>query len=234
MKLPALSLSQASVGQRRLIIGIVLLLSVGFIALLVFGTRQLIVNSNSGTLNLTLVPTDAQILLDHKTKVELDSNATAKLSLSPGEHTITASRTSFITKTVTFKIVSHQTNTQSIALGSNDQNALIEYYTGHPDEGIIADGIGQKELEDDGAIISHNYPILGILPYHGPNFWVDFGVSKAHPSDTNAVAIYITADTAAENAAALKWIRAHGYNPDAYEIIYQSNTDTSGITPIGD
>jgi hypothetical protein len=236
MKLPTLSLSQASVGQRRLIIGIVLFLSVSFISLLVLGTRQLIVSSNSGTLNLTLVPADAQILLDNKTKVDLDSNATAKLSLSPGEHTITASRTSFTTRSISVKITAHQTTSQTMTLGFADVAAATAYYQAHPDQATIADGVGQQEVVQNGAIIDKNYPLIKILPYHGPDYSIDFGVSKAHPNDRDAVAIYISADTQAATTNAVKWIRAHGYDPNGYEIIYQSNStpDTSGIIPDGD
>ena len=209
--------------QARLIKITALLLGIGLAIWLIFLIVQYIANYNNGTVTLTVVPSDAHVVLDNQTNISLKQNTTStKLSLKPGTYTITASRTGFAAKSLSVTIKQRQAQSPSLILGFTDENAAAAYYAAHPDQATIVDAIGQQQVEQNGQIISQNNPLINILPYVGANFRIDFGVSQAHPNDHDAVAIYITASTPAGQANALKWIRAHGYDPNAYEIIYQT------------
>jgi PEGA domain-containing protein len=177
-----------------------------------------ITTANNGTLDLTVVPADAQALIDNQTTTTSDT-----LSLSPGTHTITFTRNGFGTKTITVNIQAKQTMNQTVVLPATTSIGTA-YLQAHPGQVAIGEGVTGTQANQQGQLITQNNPLIALLPYQGSDFRIDVGVSQKYAGNPDAVAIYVTATTAAGRTHALDWIKAQGYDPNAYEIIYQTST----------
>ncbi|HSX00993.1 MAG TPA: PEGA domain-containing protein, partial [Candidatus Saccharimonas sp.] len=140
----------------------------------------------TGTLNLTVVPSDAAITIDGKTKAKAGN-----LTLTPGNHTLALSRDGFTAKTVTVTITAKQTTSQTVVLAVANQ-AGQNYFKNNPDEESQLEGITGAEAAKQGQIITQNNPLIQLLPYHGNNYSIDFGTSKKYPDDPDATAVYIS------------------------------------------
>jgi hypothetical protein len=204
--------------RTRIIVIAGALLVVVAIVLVVMSAGQSISALNSGTLKVTLVPADAQITADGKA-VTLSKNS--DLTLPAGNHNLTFSRSGFDSKTITVNITKQHTTNQTVILKANSQ-AARDYLKAHGDQQAILDRIGEEEAQQHGQAITQNAPLIQILPYHGGSFDIDFGASQKYKDDAHAAAIYITADTPQARTAAVEWIKAQGYDPAGYEIIYQT------------
>jgi hypothetical protein len=194
-----------------------LIISAGIATLLVLviASFSLSQKFGDGTLNLTIQPTDATVTVDHKT-----ADPTNPIKLSSGSHTVTIKREGFVDQTFTATIASNKTTAKTITLKVYDSIGQ-DYVNNHPEVTAQAEGEAGKAVEEQGAKITENNPLIQLLPYRGSTFSLGIGISKAHPDDSEAVGIYVTAPTDADKAKALGWIKAQGYNPTAYEIIYQ-------------
>lgn len=194
-----------------------LIISAGAIALLVLLIISFYANQKFGTgsLDLTIQPADATVTIDNKS-----ADATAVIKLKPGNHAVAIKRDGFIAQNFTVTIASDKTVTRTVTLKIYDSIGQ-SYADNHPEFTAQAEGEAGKAVEDQGTKITQNNPLIQLLPYRGSTFSLNIGVSQAHPEDAEAVGIYVTAPTDADKAKALGWIKAQGYNPAAYEIIYQ-------------
>jgi PEGA domain len=201
---------------RIIIATLIVLLAAAFIWVIV-SVGNAITTSNNGTVKFTVVPSDATLVIDSHTTTKSDT-----LSLAPGTHQVTFSRNGFNTQTITVTVAKGQTITQTIILTTANSTG-VSYIENHPNEAAISDGVASAIVQKNGQIITSNNPLIELLPYVGADYDIDYGVSKKYPTNRDAVAIYITATTSAGRAHALNWITAQGFNPAAYEIIYQSS-----------
>jgi hypothetical protein len=183
---------------------------------LVHSITGYVTTTTTGKVNFKVVPADAKLLVDSKTSTTSDS-----LTLSPGSHTITFSRNGFSTKTITVNIASDQQSSQTVILLANGPIGL-EYLNSHPAQQQTGEGISGAEANAIGKKITEDNPLIQLLPYQGADFSLNAGVSQKYPSDPDAVAIYITAANQTAQTHALDWIKVQGFNPSAYEIIYES------------
>jgi len=202
----------------RFLLAIGGVLALGILIWAGFGVHHYYATVDNGTLNLTVVPADAQLLIDNATTA-----TSGALSLTPGTHTITFTRNGFGSKTITVVIQSKQTVSQTVILPATNATGTA-YLNAHPDQVAIGEGVTGAQANTQGQEITSNNPLIALLPYQGADFRIDFGVSQKFPNDPSAVAVYITAATDTGRAHALNWIKAQGYNPNAYEIIYQTST----------
>jgi hypothetical protein len=194
-----------------------LIISTGAVAILVLLITSFYANQKFGTgsLDLTIQPADATVTVDDK-----PADPTAIIKLKPGNHTVAIKRDGFVAQKFSVTITADKTTSRTVTLKVFDSIGSA-YINNHPEFTTQAEGEAGKAVEEQGAKITQNNPLIQLLPYRGSTFSLNIGVSQAHPEDTEAVGIYVTAPTDADKAKALGWIKAQGYNPAAYEIIYQ-------------
>jgi hypothetical protein len=171
--------------------------------------------STRGTLDLRVAPQDATIITSKGAHLKIGSN-----TLTKGSYTITISRPHFVSKTLNFTIQSGQTTKELYGLAVGDAIGL-QYYTDHPDQKAIADGITGQQLDAIGAQVAQSQPLVTKLPIENLTWRLDAGQSKKYPNDPTKVAIYITIQDEAARQAALSWMTTNGYAPRDYEIIFQ-------------
>lgn len=193
----------------------------GFGFILVAGLVWLLYNwistLNKGTLRLSVIPSDATVLVDDSTKTK-----PGDIHLSPGLHSLTISRDGFNAKLIRVTIRQKETISQSVILSGNSKESA-DYFSDNQDEQAAAESAAGAKLNAESTIITQNNPIIRILPYQGSNYRIDYGVSLKYASNPEAVAIYVTYNKHDESGKinATKWISAQGYDPAALEIIYQ-------------
>lgn len=200
--------------QNRLAIIALALVVIMFAVYMVFtiqGSR-----AGQSSVDLQVSPTDATVAVDGH-----GSDSPGVISLSPGKHTLTISRQNFISQTISVNVTAGQETNQSVVLlAAND--AGKQFIATNPDEEKQSETVTGQIIQQGSATTSADNPLIALLPYDGANFEIDSGISQAHPSDPYDVGIYITADTPTARAAAVNWIKAQGFNPNAYELIYQT------------
>ncbi|MDF2460829.1 MAG: hypothetical protein K0S68_232 [Candidatus Saccharibacteria bacterium] len=199
----------------KIIIGVtsVILLTIGI------GIFQTIASFNDGLLDITVSPTDARIKIDGK-----GSAKPGKISLAPGEHTLEVTRKGYASKTLKIKITSGNVTTEGVQLTVSDPAAVAkENAELNKNDVTEQEGVAGKIVNEQGAKIAAENPLITKLPFYGADFNIDVGKSEKYPNDGTAVAIYITAITDEGRTHALNWIKAQGYDPAAYEIIYSGS-----------
>jgi hypothetical protein len=87
----------------------------------------------------------------------------------------------------------------------------------NPPDGEYVGGQEQKQAVEELFAVA---PITKDLPYRDLLFSIDYGKSQTRD---NAIVIYITTETEANQFIALDWITKKGYNPADYEIVYEIN-----------
>jgi len=190
--------------------------------ILLFGLSiwKILANNHTGTLTLTVVPSDSVIVVDDKTKAH-----TGTIRLAAGKHSFKISHDSFQDTNFTVDIAPGRAQTKQLTLSPNSASSGQAWAQAHPDQATQAEGIAGATANSTGQTLTNNNPLIARLPYVGSDFRIDFGVSQQHPDDPNAVAVYITPDSADGKQYALDWIRAQGFDPNAYEIIYNQTYD---------
>jgi hypothetical protein len=202
--------------QLRLVIFVLIGLLTVVLAWAIFTATTFTALVTTGQLKLAVVPSDSSIKIDNS------GASSGTLQLAPGSHTITVSRSGFATKTVTVTIQLKQLGTESVVLQANSQEGL-DYLAAHPEEQQAGEGATGAEVNQVGQQITDANPLIKLLPYQGADFQINAGVSHKHPGQATAVGIYIAASSTAGQQHALSWIKAQGYNPSDYEIIYEGN-----------
>jgi hypothetical protein len=90
----------------------------------------------------------------------------------------------------------------------------------HPEQALETEAeVARRYRELDGRLQA-KYPILRELPYVGPGFTIDQGVSKAHPDDPERLAFYLQITDSAGRRNALEYLVGHGFDPAGLELVY--------------
>lgn len=155
-------------------------------------------------------------------KISRDGGQASKKTvyLSPGEHSFTASRQDFTSDTETLNATLKGPNTVYLA-PTPKSPAGQQWVTAHPDlekKREYYAGINQDRVQ---KLLNQTYPIVKDLPVDTVNFTITYGPSKKYPTDPSKIALYVSA-IPANQPLAIHWIKYKGYNPNNYEIIYQS------------
>lgn len=194
--------------QRYILFGFAAL----FTVMIAVGIYFAAVQSQMGRISTALTPKDGTLKLDGK---QIDT--TGQTWVSEGKHTLEASRTAFTTKTEEFEIKKGETKSFTLYLlpeGGAGQAWVKE----HPDEAGVIDGLIGKEYNDQANKVFAENPILQVLPIIDRTFRVSQGESqKGGP-----FALYIQAADQAGRDDALMAIKAYGFEPSQFEIIYRT------------
>lgn len=164
-----------------------------------------------GYLVVNASPSDSKVMIDGKVTA-----ANKPVRLSPGHKKITVERTGFIAK-------QYDATVQRGKKSNLEATLLID--TNYLNSGGQLnlpqnENLTPPQVDDLETQIANRTPIIGILPYTGPDFEISSGVPQKNPNSVSQ-AIYIVASTDAQKQAALKWIQDQGYDPSTLEIIYQ-------------
>jgi hypothetical protein len=195
---------------------IIVAITAVIVAAIGFSIWQTLATAGYGTLDLSVAPSDATVKVDGH-----GSRPAGKIELAPGTHTLELSHKDYASQTIQVTVTGGATTTKGVILvktgGPNPK--LNEQQTAQ------AEGQAGKIIEQEGNKVTAQNPLIAKLPYYGQDFNIDVGVSKKYPGDPTAVAIYITIGGPQAKTHALEWIKAQGFNPDAYEIIYLNPQD---------
>jgi hypothetical protein len=183
------------------------------------GIWQTLATAGYGLLDLSVAPADATVQIDGH-----GAGKPGKIELPPGTHTVQVSRKGYDSETVSVVVSGGSTTTKGIimtAIGkeAGDASKLTDTQRSE------AEGQAGKIIDQEGAKVTASNPLISKLPYYGPDYNIDVGKSQKYANDPSAVAIYITPLNAAAKIHALDWIKANGFDPNAYEIIYSTDHD---------
>ncbi len=173
-------------------------------------------NSHVYTANLTIevAPADATLNLDGK------KTKAGKHAVAPGKHTVTAARKGFASQTKTATSVKADKGYLGFVLNS-DSKDTANWYLEYPKDAKLAEGISSKSFDQSAAQREADFPLTKDLPFIDNLYRIDYGVSKAHPENPKATAIYITLYAQSAKQDALDWLSFKGYDPNKLEIIYR-------------
>lgn len=183
------------------------------VALILLGGYLAFRGDTEHTLTVRSIPNDLTLTLDG-TKIP----ANGDIKIKEGKHTLTGERRGFETYTQTFEI--RQDSSVKMYLFSNSAEGRA-WEKEHPNEMLEAEGEAGRRFDELNRRLQAKYPILQDLPYIGPGFTVNQGVSQAHPGDPEYLAFYIKiTDPEEGKRKALEWLTGHGYKPETLELIY--------------
>jgi hypothetical protein len=182
------------------------------VALVVLGGYLLFRGNPEHTLTVKSIPNDLTLTIDGK-----PVPANGEIKVKEGRHTITGERRGFQTYSETVEI--SQDSSYKMFLFSNSAEGRA-WEKEHPDEQLEAEAESGRRFDELNRRLQAKYPILQELPYIGPGFTVNQGLSQAHPGDPEVLAFYIKITDSEGKKKALEWLNGHGYKPETLELIY--------------
>jgi hypothetical protein len=182
------------------------------IALILLGGYLAFRGNPEHKLTITSVPNDLTLTLDGK---QIPANG--EIKVKEGSHTLTGERRGFETYSQTVDV--QQDSSYKMFLFSNNSEGRA-WEKSHPEEELEAETDPGRRFDEMSRRLEAKYPILQELPYIGPGFTVNQGVSVAHRGDPEYLAFYIKITDSEGKKKALEWLTGHGYNPDTLELIY--------------
>jgi hypothetical protein len=182
------------------------------IALILLGGYLAFRGNPEHTLTVKSIPNDLTLTLDGK---QIPANG--EIKVKEGEHTLTGERRGFETYSQTVDI--QQDSDYKMFLFSNSAEGRT-WEKEHPTEQLEAEAEAGRRFDELNRRLEAKYPILQELPYIGPGFTVNQGVSQQHPGDPESLAFYIKITDSEGKKKALEWLNGHGYKPETLEIIY--------------
>jgi hypothetical protein len=184
------------------------------VLVVVLGGYLLFRGGPESKLTVRSIPSDLTLTLDGR-----PINANGEVKVKEGQHTLTGQREGFQSYTQTIRAVDGNPLTVKMYLYSNGP-AGRAWEKDHPDQVLEAEAEAGRQYDETNKRLNQKYPMLQELPYIGPGFKVDYGVSKVDPDNPEQIGIYIKIFSAEGKTKALEWMRGHGYDPAKYEVIY--------------
>jgi hypothetical protein len=182
------------------------------IALIVLGGILLFRGNPEHTLTVKSIPNDLTLTVDGK-----QVPANGEIKLKEGKHTLTGERRGFQSYTQTVEITEDSQYKMYLFSNSAEGRAWEKQ---HPGEQLEAEAESGRRFDELNRRLAAKYPILQELPYIGPGFTINQGISQAHPGDPEYLAFYIKITDSEGQKKALEWLTGHGYEPEKLELIY--------------
>ena len=188
-------------------------LSAAVIALAVVCTYLVLRGSTEHTLTVRSVPSDLTLTLDGR---QIDANG--DLEVDEDKHILVAERRGFETHTQTIEV--DQDSSIKVYLFSNSAEGRSRERE-YPAETLETEAEVGRRYDELDRRLQTKYPILRELPYIGPGFTINQGISKAHPDDPERLAFYLHITDPEGTQRALDYLTGHGYDPATLELIYR-------------
>ncbi|TDD29405.1 PEGA domain-containing protein [Kribbella turkmenica] len=182
------------------------------VALVVLGGYLAFRGSPEHTLTVRSIPSDLTLTLDGR---QIPANG--EIKVKEGTHTLTGERRGFQSYTQTVQMT--KDSRYKMYLFSNSAEGRA-WEKSHPGEQLEAESEAGRRFDELNARLQAKYPILQELPYIGPGFTVNQGISQDHPGDPEYLAFYIKITDSEGRKKALEWLTGHGYKPETLELIY--------------
>ncbi|GAA1566255.1 hypothetical protein GCM10009789_19660 [Kribbella sancticallisti] len=186
--------------------------TVAVIALVVIGGFLVLRGGPEHTLTVTSVPNDLILTLDGKPIA-----ASGEVKVKQGKHTVTGARKGFETHTQTIEV--EEDSSLKMYLFSNSAEGRA-WEREHPEQTLQTESEAGRRYSEMDRRLQAKYPILQELPYIGPGFTINQGISKAHPDDPEQLAFYIKVTDSEGKKKALEYLTGHGFDPANLELIY--------------
>lgn len=186
------------------------------LALLVIGVMTAVfVHQKPLTAHLSIqfAPTSSAITVNGQ------NSRSGSLNVRPGSYKIVVSHSGFVEKSTSVTVAAGETKYVGFVLASNSP-ATANWYVDHADDQRLSEIITGKNISVDSTSQQTTLPIIKELPFIDNYYRIDYGVSKLHPSDPNAVALYVKYYSDEGKQQALDWLKFKGYDPAKLEIIY--------------
>ena len=181
------------------------------IALVVIGSYVMFSGPAEHTLTVRSVPSDLTLTLDGR---RIDANG--DLKVDEGKHTLIGERPGFETYTQTVEV--EQDSSIKVYLFSNSAEGRSRERE-HPGETLETEAEAGRRYDELDRRLQAKYPILRELPYIGPGFTINQGLSKAHPDDPERLAFYLEITDSEGRKNALEYLSGHGFDPADLELV---------------
>lgn len=176
----------------------------------------------TATLEITVAPSFAKVEIDGKTY-----KTSGVERLEPGHYSVKVSADDFTPKETEIDLTNGETTQLMLALMPTDGS--MQWYIDHPSEMMILNTIGDAEALKTANNYHELYPISKALPiivvevdkttYAWTEYRIDGGTFEG--CKNKDFCVKITDSTGGNKDTAYAKIRASGYNPDDYEVIYE-------------
>jgi len=195
------------------VIGIIIVLIASFIA---FAIYQKLQAPSRGTVTTSAIPEDLTLTLDGK-KID----ATGKLTVTAGKHTLLAKRSGFVDIKNEFEIKAKETKHYDFYLQPANQEGY-DWLAAHPDKALLNEKLGGETFHKEAQKAYDANPLIAQLPYIGPGIkWrIDYGGPDSTSKFPDAPVIIIQGEGETAKSHALAWIINQGYDPNTMNITY--------------
>jgi len=195
-----------------IIITVILVIIAGVGLLLLHNSR-----SFSGSITVQVTPASATLTMNDKVVTA------GKIGVNPGSYTFKATLKGFDSSSKTITVKRGDSLYVGLALLPNSPSTA-DWYQKHPTDQQLYEIITGKYFDITSSEQTQTLPLIQDLPFIDQFYRIDYGQSKANPTDQSAVALYITYYSQAGKQQALDWIKFKGYDPTSLEIIYIDKT----------
>jgi hypothetical protein len=194
---------------------ITIIIATAIVALVVFIIYVLTVGSSSAAkIIFNVIPSDATIKLDGKQVNGQTIKTTA------GHHTVVASANGYADDKRNITLKKGEVSTLYL-IPAPISDAARAFLQNNPTLEALREKYAGFNSDLIQSTIDNNYPLIKDLPYETANISIHYGVSEKYPNDPTKFAIYIKS-APADRQVAIEWIKAQGFNPNNYEIVYQN------------
>ena len=205
--------------RKQLLIGVVIVL-VGIVAVSIYFIIMNVINS--ATINITVAPSIAEVMIDG---VKYGANGSHKMA--PGEYEIVVSAEGFKTETETIEVGANETANILLYLNPEEGN---DWYKEHPEDALIMGEVDNAEtLKVLDKLIAEN-PILSQLPHEVDYFTdnysnrVKYTITYELWKNIEGFDIIIRDYTGGNEKKAKKWLEQQGLDLETVKIRYEDLT----------
>lgn len=195
-------------GRRKIWLIIIPLVLLALVIVAAFWAR-----SYPSKITIEVSPADSVVTINGKKRNK------GTINVRPGVYSIVFSRQGFTIESKSVSVAKGETKYVGVSLVSNSP-ATANWYTNHPSDAKMLEGISSKNYDLFSAEQTKKYPLIKNLPFIDRLYRVDYGRSQTYPNDPTAVAIYVKYYSELGKQQALEWLEFKGYSPNNIEIIY--------------
>lgn len=193
--------------QRNLLITLIILVVIGSLVFFLFPRTQL---------SLAIAPSPLNIKIDSGATQRVKNGD--KVSVSPGDHTITVSEDQFTSYTT--KITIKFGETQELLVALTPTTDVAQQRLNDDVSQAIVQRFHGKTMSSQTDQLSKDYPILSILPITARFYRIYPCPSQKYPNDSTKIAVCVDTNQDGIQPYVEKDLASRGFNASDYEMIY--------------